>query len=425
MMPRCCMRFKVKYLLLSAVLIFLLDFFGVFIHMFELDYYRLFSYPLNGDVLHYAHQLRFHQEPDVQPINIYNYTFSKECASKCIEEGAPVSPQLVFLVKSAMKNFNRRSAIRKSWGYERRFSDVTIRTVFLLGISDNRELQKHIDIESDQYSDIVQANFVDTYFNNTIKTMMGFQWAVRFCPRSRFYMFVDDDFYISAKNVLRFVRNPAKYPDYLAEADETLRKLARKLNQSDFRNGTPNAQFLKEAHQVVIQGASSFDNKRHFHRIEEFVNKHNRPRTFNNGSRVKRHIMDMELPSDAKLFAGFVFVSSPHRHRSSKWHVTLSEYPFHLWPPYVTAGAFIVSREALFEMYFTSMFTKHFRFDDIYLGIVALKARIEPLHCKEFYFHKAPYTGPQSYRYVVASHGYDNSEELIKVWTEARAAGHA
>lgn len=84
-----------------------------------------------------------------------------------------------------------------------------------------------------------------------------------------------------------------------------------------------------------------------------------------------------------------------------------------MWPPYITAGAYILSREALFKMYCVSLYTKHFRFDDIYLGIVALKAQIDPFHCEEFYFHKAIYTGPQSYRYVVASHGYDNPIELL------------
>lgn len=66
-----------------------------------------------------------------------------------------------------------------------------------------------------------------------------------------------------------------------------------------------------------------------------------------------------------------------------------------------------------------------FRFDDIFLGIVALKAQIEPLHSEEFYFHKASYNGPASYRYVLATHGYDDPDEMLKVWSEVRANGYA
>lgn len=65
------------------------------------------------------------------------------------------------------------------------------------------------------------------------------------------------------------------------------------------------------------------------------------------------------------------------------------------------------------------------RFDDIFLGIVALKAQIEPLHSEEFYFYKATYNGPASYRYVLATHGFGDSDEMLRVWSEVRANGYA
>lgn len=70
-------------------------------------------------------------------------------------------------------------------------------------------------------------------------------------------------------------------------------------------------------------------------------------------------------------------------------------------------------------------FFLYLRFDDIYLGIVALKSHIEPLHNDEFYFHKARYTDPHSYKYVVASHGYSIPSEMLKVWSESRTMGFA
>ena len=36
-------------------------------------------------------------------------------------------------MKSAVPHFHKRQVIRKTWGYENRFSDVPVRTVFLLG----------------------------------------------------------------------------------------------------------------------------------------------------------------------------------------------------------------------------------------------------------------------------------------------------
>nr|CAD7588247.1 unnamed protein product [Timema genevievae] len=187
---------------------------------------------------------------------------------------------LVYIIKSAMENFNKRMAIRHSWGFEKRFSDVPIRTVFVLGVHEsNKKLQFMVQDEQRKFDDV-------------------------------------------------------------------------------------------------------------------------------------------------KLFAGFVFVSAPHRHRSSKWYVRLSEYPYHMWPPYVTAGAYILSHDALVDMYYGSLYTQHFRFDDIYLGLVAKKVDLEPFHCSEFYFYKKEYN-VHSYRYVIASHGFSDPDELLRIWNEQRSAGNA
>lgn len=326
---------------------------------------------------------------------------------------SPLNPHLLIVVKSKIDNFERRTAIRNSWGFEKRFSDVLIRTVFSLGIDQKTHdgepsaLQKLVDVEADRFGDIVQFNFIDAYFNNTLKTVNNMRWCKEFCIRSKFFLFVDDDFYVSIKNVLSFLRNPVDYPEYLEEYKEQLRK----LNQRRI---------------LTANGSSSI------------------------AASSSRNLLNlnMELPAGVKLFSGFVFNSAPHRHKSSKWYVSLEEYPYDMWPSYVTAGSFVMSREALSEMYCASMYTKHFRwelvrvngnwrdgdnrkivfsfrFDDIFLGIVAMKARIQPLHSEEFYFYKATYNGPASYRYVLASHGYDNPDEMVKVWNEVRSNGYA
>lgn len=371
MLPRICHLFRLKYVLLGIFIIFLLDYFGAFKHLFEEDFHSSFDYPLNDpNIPHYAKQLRNAQQPDVKPFNIYNYTYLSNCRQKCRdEEDAMIVPRLVIIVKSAMNHFSRRSAIRQSWGFEKRFYDVIIRTVFTLGITDGvtqeqQDLQTAIEREHEQYDDIIQADFIDSYYNNTIKTMMGLRWAIEYCPRSRFFMFVDDDFYISTKNVLRFLRNPVNYPEYLEDADETLRKLARRLSQSDLlvknESLTHDKNELIKIQEVIDKNAiHTVEGKNHMNKIKEYLAKaETLTRNERNGG---RQLLDTELPYDVKLFAGYVFQSYPHRHKSSKWYVSLDEYKWHKWPTYVTAGSFILSREALIEMYYTSMYTKHFR----------------------------------------------------------------
>lgn len=123
-------------------------------------------------------------------------------------------------------------------------------------------------------------------------------------------------------------------------------------------------------------------------------------------------------------YLGYVFRSSPLRHWVSKWYVSLKEYPYHLWPPYATAGAYVVSRQALIDLFYASLYTKLFRFDDVFIGLTCLKANIEPLHSSYFYFWKKPYS-LEGYREVIASHGYGDPKELRFVWNQQKNAGRA
>nr|CAG4640915.1 EOG090X07IA [Eulimnadia texana] len=326
-----------------------LDYVGAFAHLREVDYHSGFSYPLDIDLAPLVSSLRKNEQPAVKPINTFNYTYLKS-SDKC--SGGSIL-RFAYVIKSAMNHFERRQAIRDTWGYEQRFSDVPLRRVFVLGISDsNSELQHKIDEESDKHGDIVQVNFIDSYWNNSVKTMAAMKWTVEKCSNARFLVFADDDMYLSTKNLLKFLRNPEIYPDEVFD-------------------------YLEDQKRV-----------------------------------------------NGKLYAGYVFHSPPLRHKFSKWYVPLEEYPFTLWPPYATAGAYVLSRTALLELYYGSMFTKMFRFDDVYLGLVARKVGLEPLHCSEFYFWKKPYSAT-GYRDVIASHGFGDPQELRKVWTEQKSLGNA
>ncbi|KAH8396473.1 hypothetical protein KR222_011155 [Zaprionus bogoriensis] len=312
---------------LAVPIIFLLDLCGLLTHLYELDYETHYYYPLrNGSSAASLQQYKFHQMP--------RFTADQDQANP---------PRLTILVKSAIGHGRRRQAIRQTWGYEARFSDVHIRRAFLLGVSadSGSAADAAAEAEASEHGDLLRASFVDAYFNNTIKTMMGLRWAHEHYNSSDFYLFVDDDYYVSVKNVLRF---------------------------------------LGRGRQTHHQG---------------------------------------------ELFAGYVFQTAPLRHKFSKWYVSLEEYPFDKWPPYVTAGAFILSREALHKMYTVGRGLPLFRFDDIYLGMVALKARIAVHHCDGFLFHRPAYYGPDSYSEVIASHGFSDPVEMKRIWNECRSANYA
>lgn len=351
---------KVDFWIIFAIIAIFVYIFGLLAHPFELSYETAFSYPLKGNIKNCVAALANKQTVDCRIINSYDYKFLIDNKLKC-DTQTPI--KLVLIIKSAIDHVDRRAAIRESWGHENRFSDVTIKRLFILGVDEENQSSDLIQNEQNKYGDIIQANFLDTYYNNTIKTMVGFSWAAQHCPNGQFYVFSDDDMFVSIKNILKFIRNPTEYPEYQEKSNNSA--------------------------------------------VSNFINKG----------------LNYELPENVLFLSGFVHQSAPHRHQCSKWYVSLKEYPYDFWPPYPSAGSYIVSREALKLMHYASFFTQHFRFDDIYLGLLAKKLGIEPFHCPKFLMFEAPYDA-KNFKYVLAAHGF-HSQEMTKIWLEQKMLGNA
>ncbi|XP_007535692.2 beta-1,3-galactosyltransferase 5-like [Erinaceus europaeus] len=106
-------------------------------------------------------------------------------------------PFLVLLVASAQDQALARSVIRGTWGRERLVRGKRIKTLFLLGAGPNKNLSGEVSQESWQHRDIIQKDFVDTYNNLTLKTLMGMEWVHRFCPQAAFVMKTDTDTFVN------------------------------------------------------------------------------------------------------------------------------------------------------------------------------------------------------------------------------------
>ncbi|XP_030139832.4 beta-1,3-galactosyltransferase 5 [Taeniopygia guttata] len=106
-------------------------------------------------------------------------------------------PFLVLLVACSFQQLDARMAIRHSWGKERTVAGKRLVTLFLLGSPGDASQQADIAAESQSYRDIIQKNFTDTYYNLTLKTMMGIEWIHRFCPQSSFAMKTDTDVFVN------------------------------------------------------------------------------------------------------------------------------------------------------------------------------------------------------------------------------------
>lgn len=139
------------------------------------------------------------------------------------------APMLLLAIKSQASNFRNRQAIRISWGYSGLMKGKVgrgglVRRVFLMG-KINEEVSESIKKESEMYGDIIMWDFMDTFFNLTLKDVLFWNWFSKHCQKARFVFKGDDDV---------FVRMPALL-DYL-ESQEKLffKKHGRTKTMDDF-----------------------------------------------------------------------------------------------------------------------------------------------------------------------------------------------
>ncbi|ROL40715.1 Beta-1,3-galactosyltransferase 2 [Anabarilius grahami] len=135
-----------------------------------------------------------------------NYNFILDESDKCKQ-----NPFLVLMVPVAPNQVAARNAIRNTWGNESTVQGKAVITLFLVGLtggSDSEKAQQQLEEESRQHRDLLQSNFVDSYFNLTIKTMVIMDWLATRCPQATFSMKIDSDMYLNLENLMTLLLAP-------------------------------------------------------------------------------------------------------------------------------------------------------------------------------------------------------------------------
>ncbi|RWS01356.1 Beta-1:3-galactosyltransferase brn-like protein, partial [Dinothrombium tinctorium] len=317
-----------------------------FDYFFAIDFETNFDASFNRNILNLIeeHKRGTRDEYSDGVVNSYEYGFIIENKDKC---------------KSKQEDSFETGRNQKH--VEHQFLDVRIKRVFVLDSCEGVQFkdlfggevtcEDVIEGESMINNDIIQINFIDTHHYDTMKMMIAQKWAMKNCPNAEFILFVDDNFYVSMKNLLNFVLDP----------------------------------FTFEKQPNFVWGSSK---------------------------------LLKPLPSnyDGRLYAGYVHLDAkPIRNKLSKRRVSLQEYRYSHYPPYVDSGTIILSKSALIDIYYASLYVKHFRLVDIYIGMLARIVKIKPLHSSHVFTSKLPYS-KQIYSTVIASRGFNNYKQLEIVW---------
>ena len=121
---------------------------------------------------------------------------------------------LLIMVFTGPANFDRRTAIRKTWATDPSMN-IRWKTVFLLGQAAGDRIQnEYLEAEEMIHRDLIRGDQDENYYNLTLKTQMGLEWASKYCE-FQFLLKADDDVFV----------NPYMLVDYLEKPDTPQTKL--------------------------------------------------------------------------------------------------------------------------------------------------------------------------------------------------------
>ncbi|XP_053907856.1 beta-1,3-galactosyltransferase 2-like [Cuculus canorus] len=131
----------------------------------------------------------------LQPPYPHPYRFLINQPHKCRER----TPFLVLLVVTEPRDVEGRRVIRQTWGNESSVPGVTVVRLFLVGLHPvfGKELRALLEEENALHGDLLQQDFLDTYHNLTLKTLMGMEWVAKHCPNASYVVKADRDVFLN------------------------------------------------------------------------------------------------------------------------------------------------------------------------------------------------------------------------------------
>ncbi|KAL1480585.1 hypothetical protein MTO96_050906 [Rhipicephalus appendiculatus] len=116
----------------------------------------------------------------------------------------PPSTAVLIVVITSSINFAQRNAIRSTWGDAARRRGYKV--IFLVGTPKLKPFQRNIAYEDSQYGDMVQADFIDSYRNLTLKSITMVRWASAYCSNASLVLKIDDDMLLNVWDLAARVR---------------------------------------------------------------------------------------------------------------------------------------------------------------------------------------------------------------------------
>ncbi|XP_029639537.2 beta-1,3-galactosyltransferase 1-like [Octopus sinensis] len=115
---------------------------------------------------------------------------------------------LLYIVRSFHTNFGRREILREIFQdipHDPYSKNIIVRHVFIFGKTKNSTLESLIQNESNKYRDIIQEDFMESYTNVSLKTIMAWKWSVEFCGNADYVMVMNDELFVDQYKLVPYL----------------------------------------------------------------------------------------------------------------------------------------------------------------------------------------------------------------------------
>ena len=135
------------------------------------------------------------------------------------------SPFLLIVIPSVPNHFNTRQTIRETVGLlakenkfvrdvdrNRKMTDVSVKLMFAIGQDGDQNTDMKVKNESRLHGDILQAEFVDSYFKLTKKMLLVLKWVSLYCAEIEYLLKSDEDVFVNVPLLVEYLE---KFPPKL------------------------------------------------------------------------------------------------------------------------------------------------------------------------------------------------------------------
>ncbi|CAH8444447.1 unnamed protein product [Schistosoma turkestanicum] len=332
---------KCKFLCIIMLSIFWLSVIWLLITLYMQEDYQLFHYPPNINLYQIYEKEKLHINSSLSPLWKIIFPLSSNYTEQCIfqhhkcnnnnnnnsslfQSSKCQTVDILLVIRSHVNNFDQRDAIRQTWGNQQCYENfgVHVRILFILG----KQINNNNDHDGRNYN-------ISTGSSGSIDTLLKLHYEYFIHHDIIQFDFDDND-----SNLLN---------KWIGSIDFIVKYC--KINEKSFILLLDDNYFLHPINLIQL-----------LHRItpEQY-------RIYASGH-VKRISYPVRIP----------FLSK---------YISLSNYPFNIYPPYIISGTIILSMPVVQLLRVGFNYVTNIPYDDILLGIILLKFGIGPIHLKNIY----------------------------------------